>query len=120
MMQPMETEAELWQAIVAHQGEMLYTASGLPFRYSVKQGKNGQPTRELIVDRRKQSKTLTWSSIRVAFARVLADKNAGRDAPYNRPKGIGDIRGISYIYPLLWRFGVIQVPEAVAEKMRGE
>ena len=36
-----------------------------------------------------------------------------------RPKELGDIRGISYIYPLLYRWGVIQVPEMAAEKMIG-
>ena len=34
-----------------------------------------------------------------------------------RPKELGDIRGISYIYPMLWRFGVIEVPENVAARM---
>ena len=36
-----------------------------------------------------------------------------------RPKELDDIRGISYIYPLLYRWGVIQVPEMAAEKMDG-
>jgi hypothetical protein len=34
-----------------------------------------------------------------------------------RPKALGDIRGISYIYPILYRFGLIEVPEAVAGKL---
>ena len=36
-----------------------------------------------------------------------------------RPKSLGDIRGVSYIYPLFWKFGLIRVPEKVAEKMQG-
>lgn len=36
------------------------------------------------------------------------------------PKAIGDIRGISYIYSLFWRFGVITVPEEAEKKLRGE
>ena len=34
-----------------------------------------------------------------------------------RPKALGDIRGISYIYPLFWKFGLIEVPEETAKKM---
>ena len=33
------------------------------------------------------------------------------------PKALGDIRGISYIYPILYGFGIIEVPESVAFKM---
>ena len=32
-------------------------------------------------------------------------------------KELGDIRGVSYIYPILWRFGLIRVPEAIEKKM---
>ena len=42
------------------------------------------------------------------------------DKVYEKPKAIGDIRGISYIYPMLWRFGVIKVPEEVEQKLRGK
>lgn len=34
-----------------------------------------------------------------------------------RPKAIGDIRGVSYIYALFYRFGFICVPDHVKEKM---
>ena len=34
-----------------------------------------------------------------------------------KPKALGDIRGISYIYPILWRFGLIQVPEKTEKAM---
>lgn len=34
-----------------------------------------------------------------------------------KPKNIGDIRGISYIYPIFYRFGLIDVPEKVAARM---
>ena len=27
------------------------------------------------------------------------------------------IRGVSYIYPILWRFGLIRVSEAIEKKM---
>lgn len=34
-----------------------------------------------------------------------------------RPKEIGDIRGISYIYPIFYRLGLIDVPEHIADIM---
>ena len=41
-----------------------------------------------------------------------------RDTVFDRPKAVGNIRGISYIYSLLRRFGVIKVPGEVEERMR--
>lgn len=35
----------------------------------------------------------------------------------DRPKALGDIRGVSYIYVLFYRFGLIDVPDEVKEKM---
>ena len=35
----------------------------------------------------------------------------------DRPKALGDIRGVSYIYGLFYRFGLIDVPDKVKEKM---
>ena len=35
----------------------------------------------------------------------------------SRPKEIGDIRGISYIYPIFYRLGLIAVPEHIADIM---
>lgn len=113
------TESALWSLIISHQSTPFHTASGLPFTYTIKIGKKGQLTKELIIDRREQSKTLTWSSIRVAFEKVMRDKEAGKGNCYDRPKAIGDIRGVSYAYSMFWRFGIIEVPEAVAEKMKG-
>lgn len=75
-------------------------------------GQNGQPNRELLIDRREKSKTLSWSSVCLAFRRA-------REIGYaDRPKALGDIRGVSYVYPLLWRFGVLRVPEIVEKTCR--
>ena len=38
----------------------------------------------------------------------------------SRPKALGDIRGVSYIYAMFYRFGLIDVPEKVKEKMNIE
>ena len=88
------------------------TATGLPFRYKLKVGKNGEYNRELLIDRREKSKSLAWSSV------VLAFENSKRiSEEVKKPKALGDIRGVSYIYPILWRFGLIRVPEAIEKKM---
>lgn len=109
-------EELLWNAIAAFQGYPFFTASGLPFTYRIKRGRNGAYTKELLIDRRERSKSLTWGSIRLAFAHALESQNQ----LILRPKMLGDIRGISYIYPLLWRFELIQVPEAVRRKLCGQ
>ena len=56
-------EEALWRAVVACQGMPFRTATGLPFTYCLKIGQNGQPNRELLIDRREKSKTLSWSSV---------------------------------------------------------
>ena len=35
------------------------------------------------------------------------------------PKELADVRGASYSFSLLWRFGVIRVPDEVEAKLRG-
>ena len=35
----------------------------------------------------------------------------------NRPKALGDIRGVTYIYGMFYRFGLIDVPDEVKAKM---
>ena len=106
-----DAEEALWRAVVACQGMAFRTATGLPFTYCLKIGQNGQVNRELLIDRREKSKTLSWSSVCLAFRRA-------REIGYaDRPKALGDIRGVSYVYPLMWRFGVLRVPEIVEKNM---
>ncbi|MGN0404180.1 MAG: hypothetical protein ACI4F1_03060 [Bariatricus sp.] len=110
------SEENLWNCIVAFQDYPFYTSSGLPFRYTLKIGRNGEYTKELFIDRRENSKSLSWSSVRIAFGKAIGKKGY----VFKRPKEIADVRGISYVYSLLWRFGVIMVPEEVEMKLRGE
>ena len=35
----------------------------------------------------------------------------------DHPKALGDIRGVTYIYGIFYRFGLIDVPDEVKEKM---
>ena len=49
---------------------------------------------------------------------TLAYHNIGKIGEVvDRPKALGDIRGVSYIYGMFYRFGLIDVPEKVKEKM---
>ena len=67
------------------------------------------------IDRREDSKSLAWSSV------MLAYHNVGKIGEVvDRPKALGDIRGVSYIYGLLYRFGLIDVPDKAKEKMGGK
>ena len=95
----------LWECILAFQGYEFRTISGLTFTYQLKKGKNGNLTKELWIDRRKNSKSLAWSSVLKAF-----EKTEGR-AVVVRPKALGDIRGVSYLYGIFYRFGLIEMPE---------
>lgn len=104
-------EAELWQALVLFSGYRFKTATGLAFSYEIKLGRNGQKTKELWIDRT-DSKSLTWSSI------IYAYKKIEKGRVYNRPKELCDSRGISYLFPIFYRFGLIEVKEKVKGKMR--
>lgn len=115
ILQKTMSEEELWECIIEHQNFLFHTASGLPFKYVIKTGRNGLYTKELIVDRREESKTLAWSSIALAFKKAVAF-----DGIVTKPKALGDIRGISYIYPIFYHFGLIQVPEKSKVNMDGK
>ncbi len=170
--EPGQADQALWTAVIAFQSFPFYTASGLPFWYTLKRSGGG----ELIVSRKEGSKTLTRSSILYAFHVVMhgAHPAAGaaadtgweeqsgvfrtgsihsenstepkgcrrsryaKEAPmwmlcqdmqaipaedqgdipsYCGPKEIGQIFGISYIYSMFFRFGLIRVPKRVAGKL---
>ena len=105
-------EETLWNCIVAFRGYKFKTLSGLPFTYKLKKGRGDEFTKELWIDRRESSKSLAWSSVRMAY------HNIGKIGEVvDRPKALGDIRGVSYIYGLFYRFGLIDVPKKVKEKM---
>ena len=108
-------EENLWKCVVAFRGYKFKTMSGLPFTYTLKKGRGDEFTKELWIDRREESKSLAWSSV------MLAYHNIGKIGEVvNRPKALGDIRGVSYIYGLFYRFGLIDVPDKAKEKMGGK
>ena len=104
------TEEHLWDL---YAGVRLKTYSGLPFTYEIRKGRNGQYTKELWIDRRENSKSLAWSSVLLALGNI---KKVGEVV--ERPKALGDIRGVTYIYGMFYRFGLINVPDEAKEKMK--
>ena len=105
-------EENLWKCVVAFRGYKFKTMSSLPFTYTLKKGRGDEFTKELWIDRREESKSLAWSSV------MLAYHNIGKIGEVvDRPKALGDIRGVSYIYGLFYRFGLIDVPDKAKEKM---
>ena len=105
-------EENLWKCVVAFRGYKFKTMSGLPFTYTLKKGRGDEFTKELWIDRREDSKSLAWSSV------MLAYHNIGKIGEVvDRPKALGDIRGVSYIYGLFYRLGLIDVPDKAKEKM---
>ena len=52
-------EKYLWEVILLYAGESFKTYTGLPFTYEVRKGRNGDYTRELWIDRRENSKSLS-------------------------------------------------------------
>ena len=107
------TEEHLWEVVLLYAGVRLKTYSGLPFTYEIRKGRNGQYTKELWIDRRENSKSLAWSSVLLALGNI---KKVGEVV--ERPKALGDIRGVTYIYGMFYRFGLIDVPDEAKEKMK--
>ena len=104
------TEENFWGVVLAYAGIKFKTYSGLPFSYEIKKGRNGEYTKELWIDRREKSKSLAWSSVLLALGSI-------KEEVVDRPKALGDIRGVTYIYGMFYRFGLIDVPDEVKEKM---
>lgn len=126
-----QSEEALWAAVIAFQGYKFRTYSGLVFSYSLKKGRcrgnaesgvvneqdeackqGGVYTKELFINRRENSKSLAWSSVLLAFHNIPSIGSV-----VDRPKALGDIRGVTYIYAMFYRFGLIDAPEKAKEKM---
>ena len=105
------TEEHLWEVVLLYSGVRFKTYSGLPFTYEIRKGRSGEYTKELWIDRRGKSKSLAWSSVLLALGNI---KKVGEVV--ERPKALSDIRGVTYIYGMFYRFGLIDVPKEVKEK----
>ncbi len=110
-----QSEEALWAAVIEFQGYKFRTYSRLVFSYSLKKGRGDTYTKELFIDRREKSKSLVWSSIKIAFNKALEKSGT----VFTQPKELADVRGVSYTFTLLWRFGIITVPENLGRKLKG-
>ena len=107
------TEEHLWEVVLLYSGVRFKTYSGLPFTHEIRKGRNGQYTKELWIDRRENSKSLAWSSVLLALNNI---KEVG--SVVDGPKVLGDIRGVTYIYGMFYRFGLIDIPETAKGRSR--
>lgn len=95
----------LWDVICAHQGEMFYTASKLPFTYTVRGG-------EMFTDRKKKS--ITRASFERAFEKIqldFAQQIVG-------PKTLG-VFGAPYVWAVFAGLGLVHMEENRRKRSRG-
>ena len=100
----------LWECLVLHQGMPFHTSGrsgkgSVEFSYTINIGRNGEPTDELVVDRKEKSKSLTRSSVNLAFTNALEVQE--REGMVKGPKRLRTF-GASYLYPIFLSWGVIQ------------
>lgn len=123
-------DKQLWNTLVAFEDFHFYTSSGLPFQYEVKRNKVGQPIGEITISRKENSKTLTRSSVLLAFHKVLNDiyqiniikqddflEDDFAIPSYKGPKSIGQIFGISYIYSIFAQIGLIKGNRSIIPRL---
>ena len=107
-----QSKEALWEAVIAFQEYKFRTYSGLVFSYSLKEGRGDNYTKELFIDRRENSRSLAWSSVLLAFQNIPSIGSV-----VDRPKALGDIRGVTYICAMFYRFGLIDALANAKEKM---
>ena len=90
----MITAENLWDIIIAHQGETFYTAKGLPFTYTIKGG-------EFFTDRKKKS--ITKATFEKAFLKIQEDTSH----KITGPKAL-NVFGAPYVFAMFRQLGVIE------------
>ena len=89
----MITAENLWDIIIAHQGETFYTAKGLPFTYTIKGG-------EFFTDRKKKS--ITRATFEKAFLKIQEDTSH----KITGPKAL-NVFGAPYVFAMFRQLGVV-------------
>lgn len=92
----MITADELWDQLIARQGETFHTAKGLPFTYTIRGG-------EFFTDRKKKSIT------RASFEKALAKIQADTDHEITGPRKL-NIFGAPYIFAVFLQLGILPEP----------
>ena len=100
------SEAALWDALIAWQGETFWTWKGLAFTYLIRERRDGALSGEMFISRKEKS--ITQSTVFRALGRALELGGAVAG-----PKKLGTF-GASYLYAVFLRLGVI-LPEPPAQ-----
>lgn len=90
----MITAENLWDIIIAHQGETFYTAKGLPFTYTIRGG-------EFFTDRKKKS--ITRATFEKAFLKIQEDTSH----KITGPKAL-NVFGAPYVFAMFRQLGVVE------------
>lgn len=94
----MITIENLWDVMIAHQGETFYTAKGLPFTYTIRGG-------EFFTERKKKS--ITRATFEKAFLKVQEDT----DHTIKGPKAL-NVFGAPYIFAVFRMLGIVDSPSS--------
>jgi hypothetical protein len=92
-----ELDSLLWETLLLFEGCTFHTFKGLEFQYTVRGG-------EVFISRKEHSKSLTKSSILMAFHTGV--ELQFKEGCVKGPKKLGTF-GASYMYPMFVRFGII-------------
>ena len=92
----MVTIENLWDELKSHQGEIFYTAKGLPFTYTIKGG-------EFFSDRKRKS--ITRATFERSFLKIQEDK----ENKITGPKSL-NVFGAPYTYATFRQLGVVPKP----------
>ncbi len=102
----------LWECVVAWEGHTFRTSGrgrmhtgAVDFSYRIKiSSRTGEPTEELIISTRPDSKTITRSSIEMGLLQCLDEQES---AGYVRGPKRMSVRGASYLYAMFLEWGII-------------
>ena len=100
----------LWECVVLFQNYHFHTSGrggkgGVSFRYKLKKSSvTGNVTDEIVIDRKEKSKTITRSTVELAFKNAIFIQN--KEGYVKGPKKLGCF-GASYLYSMFIRFGII-------------
>ena len=96
-----------WELYEPHHRARMSFRPGLTGMWQVSGRSNITDFEEVV---KLDTQYIIWSSIVLALGNI-------KEEVVERPKALGDIRGVTYIYGMFYRFGLIDVPDEVKEKM---
>ena len=100
----------LWNCIRLYQNYSFTTSGrgktpGLPFTYTIKTGRGGAMTEEMVVDRKEKSKTITRSTVELAVKNAISVQK--EEGIVRGPKKLKTF-GSSYLYGIFTAWGIIR------------